>query len=367
MPRVLFLANASSIHTIRWANAIANQGFETHVLSLHPIQAPRGARISLYQAPVPPNWGYFANRAWVRRLIVRIKPDLVHAHYASGYGTVAALVDFHPTIVSVWGTDVYEFPRQSFLHRSLLRFNLARADKVLSTSHVMARETHKYTSKPIEVTPFGVDLEQFKPQPVETIFDASDIVIGTVKALEATYGIEYLIQAFRLLKDKHPGLPLKLLIVGGGSQESYLKRLTQELSVAESTVFTGPVDHALVAKYHNMLTIFVSVSDSESFGVAVIEASACEKPVVVSNVGGLPEVVEAEVSGFIVQPRNPRQTADAIEKLILDESLRVKMGKAGRERVQRLYNWEDNVRQMSDIYSAMLQISGPSRLSNLDT
>jgi len=84
-------------------------------------------------------------------------------------------------------------------------------------------------------------------------------------------------------------------------------------------IFTGKVPYNEVPKYQNMLTISVSVSDSESFGVAILEASACEKPVVVSNVGGLTEVVEDGVTGIIVPPRNPEKTAEAIEKLLLDK------------------------------------------------
>lgn len=357
MPRILFLASASAIHTTRWVNTIVDRGYEVHLVSLAPIRDPLDSRIFYYQAPFPPQWGYFANSLWVRRLIARSKPDLVHAHYASGYGMLATLAGFHPTILSVWGSDVYVVPNRSLLHKHLLKLYLAKADKILSTSHAMAKEISKYTSKPIEVTPFGVDLDQFKPQPVESLFDPTDIVIGTVKTLDKTYGIEYLIQAFRLLKDKYPDLPLKLLIVGGGPLEADLKSMVRELDLARDTLFTGRVKHTDVPKYHNMLSISVSVSvDVESFGVAVVEASACGKPVVVSNVGGLPEIIENGISGFIVPPRDPQQTAMAIERLILDETLKFKMGQAGRERVKTLFNWDDNVTQMTKIYDQLLKV-----------
>ncbi|MCD7873785.1 MAG: glycosyltransferase [Acidaminococcaceae bacterium] len=149
-------------------------------------------------------------------------------------------------------------------------------------------------------------------------------------------------------------MPLKLLIVGEGSQKTYLKKLAEDLGIAEDSVFTGKIVHSLVPVYDNMLSISVSVSNSESFGVAVIEASACEKPVVVSNVGGLPEAVEDGVTGLIVPPRNPEKTALAIEKLILDSSLRAEMGKAGRKRAFQLYNWHNNVQQMISIYKGAL-------------
>lgn len=102
------------------------------------------------------------------------------------------------------------------------------------------------------------------------------------------------------------------------------------------------------------VSVSVSVSNSESFGVAIVEASSCNKPVVVANVGGLPEVVEDEVSGFVVSPRNEHETADAIEKLVLDKNLRMKIGNNGRIRVENFYNWDDNVNQMMRIYREVL-------------
>jgi glycosyltransferase involved in cell wall biosynthesis len=103
-----------------------------------------------------------------------------------------------------------------------------------------------------------------------------------------------------------------------------------------------------------MIDISVFTSTSDSFGVAAVEASSCGNPVVASNVGGLPEVVEHGVTGFIVPPRDPHKTADAIEKLVLDGSLRACMGSAGRQRVKKLFNWDDNVSQMMEIYDSTL-------------
>ncbi len=268
---------------------------------------------------------------------------------------IGALSGFNPFILSVWGSDIFSFPKRTFLHKHLIKFSLSKADKILSTSHIMAKEVRLYTDKNIEVTPFGIDMEHFKPMNVENLFDKNDIVIGTIKTLEKVYGIEYLIRAFKILSDKYEELPLKLLLVGEGSLEFLLKKLIKELNIENKVIFTGKVSFDKIPKYHNMLTIYVSVSNSESFGVAALEASSCAKPVVVSNIGGLSEVVEDKASGFIVPPQDPQKTAEAIEKLILSEHLRLKIGIAGRERVKELYNWSDNIRQMLIIYRNILK------------
>jgi glycosyltransferase involved in cell wall biosynthesis len=121
----------------------------------------------------------------------------------------------------------------------------------------------------------------------------------------------------------------------------------------EKTFFAGRIQHNELVTYYNMIDIFVNVSRNESFGVSVLEASACGKPVVVSNAGGLTEVVKDQVTGFTVTPENVKETSDAIEKLILDKNLRDVFGKNGRNFVIENYNWNSNVEEMIEVYKTL--------------
>lgn len=367
--KLLLLSDPNSVHTIKWAKSLAQNNINIIIFGLGDFTVKdydgiSNIQVKTLEETVTRNEGSFSKLKYlkalpiIKQIIKDFEPDIVHAHYASSYGLLGTLSGFHPFVLSVWGSDVFSFPLKSPIHKIMLRNNLKKADKILSTSYVMAKETKLYTNKDIEVTPFGIDMEDFKPMEVESLFNKDDIVIGTVKTLEDKYGIGYLIKAFKIVSDKYPALPLKLLIVGGGSLEKYLKNLSKELNVEDKTVFTGKVPFSDVPKYHNMLSVSVSVSNSESFGVAIIEASSCAKPVVVSNVGGLPEVVEDGVSGFIVPPRDPEKTAEAIEKLVLDKDLREQIGQNGRERVKKLYNWDDNAKQMIEIYNNIIKNQG---------
>jgi len=293
--------------------------------------------------------------SWFRlkRTIRSFKPDLVHAHYASSYGLLGALSGFHPFIISVWGSDVFAFP-DTFIKSRLLRYNLSNADQLLSTSHIMAAETSKYTSKKIEITPFGIDVDKFKASTVDSIFKRTDFIIGTVKSLELIYGIDILISAFGKLKNALPGENIKLLIVGDGSQRKALEKQVSDHGLSDDVVFQGAMSQDEVPKYLNMLHIFVALSRNESFGVSVLEASACEKPVIVSRVGGLPEVVDEGISGLIVESENVNEAFNAILTLKNDEELRNRMGQAGRKKVLNSFNFSSNVEQMIHIYKALL-------------
>ncbi len=362
--KVLLLADINSIHTQKWAIALKNRGIEIAVFSLTRLQnfSPGLENISIFH---PDNlnqdisssglWQklkYFTALPSVKKCIRNFSPDIVHAHYASSYGILGSLSGFHPYILSVWGSDVYDFPRSSIVARWLIRFNFRKADRILSTSHVMATETQKYTNKKIDITPFGIDLNTFHRFKSRNTQSNESVVIGTIKALEEKYGIGYLIGIFARLHAKYPDLTMFLHIVGGGSLEHQLKEQAQSLGIGHLVAFLGKIPHEKVPSYLNLFDIYaaLSISDSESFGVAVIEASACELPVVVTNIGGLKEVVEDQVTGFLVPPKDIEKSVESFEKLIFSKQIRMEMGFNGRERIKKLYNWDDNVEEMIKIY-----------------
>jgi|SRR5690606_31530913 len=367
--KILFLADSNSPHTLRWVKSISDLNYEVGIFSIHRINKDLykdHPQIKLFSLDVSreiqskselnvTKLVYLLSVKKIKKVIKEFQPDILHAHYASSYGLLGALSGFHPFIVSLWGGDIFSFPGKSIIHKSILKFVLEKADKILSTSKIMQAEAKKYSNKDITLTPFGIDINRFYPKKVNSLFHSDDIVIGTVKTLEERYGIEYLIKGFHLVKKKFSALPLKLLIVGGGTQLKDLTALTRNLNLQDDAIFTGFVDHDKIQDYHNMLDVYVAVSLEESFGVAVLEASACSKPVIVSNVGGLPEVVDDGVTGFIVDSKNAEAVSEALEKLIYNSHLRTEMGINGRNKVIKEYNWNDSVSKMNYVYREVFQ------------
>ncbi|HMN16449.1 MAG TPA: glycosyltransferase [Ignavibacteriaceae bacterium] len=362
--QVLLLSDSDSPHTLRWARSLLERGIGIGIFSIHKPNLelysdfPQIKLFSLnisrqIQSKTETSLSkliYLKAISEVKKAIAKFNPDIVHAHYASSYGFLGAMVNFHPLFISVWGSDVFRFPKYSLIHKIIFRFAISKADKIFSTSRVMKTEIEKYTDKKIFVIPFGIDIERFKPIQVEKVSNDDCIIIGTIKTLETRYGIEYLIRAFAILKKKNLEQKIKLLICGKGTLLDKLKILTSELGIQDDVIFAGYINHDQIQYYHNKLDIYVAPSLEESFGVAVLEASACNKPVVVSNVGGLPEVVDQGVTGFIVEPRNPIELADAIQKLIINSSLRVEMGRKGRDKVIQEYEWKKSVSSMAEHY-----------------
>jgi glycosyltransferase involved in cell wall biosynthesis len=357
--KICLLASAINTHTQRWVRYLVDQKHSIHVVTLHP-RVLEGATVHPMGGVLPFKAAYVLAALRVRGLLRRIRPDVVHAHYATGYGLLGALTGHRPFVISVWGSDVFLFPRSSPLHQRLLRFNLSRADYVFSTSEAMARETAKYYSRPIALTPFGVDCSLFRPSDATTP-RGGDFVIGVVKGLEPKYGIEDLLRTFALVRAQYQGpRRLRLVIAGTGSLGDRLRRVAVELGVADLTQFLGLVPHADVPRLLGTFSLFVCLSHSESFGVSVLEAEASGIPVVVSDVGGLPEVVRDGVTGLVVPARSPASAASAILSLVDDEDRRERMGAAGRQFVLQHYEWTESARRMEALYETVLMQSRPA-------
>lgn len=357
--RLLLIADFTSTHTQKWTLSLAGKGIEMAVFSMSAVDE-KYLNISTVRffGNMPRNKYYRKDYRWrlmgslpeLRKAIKAFKPHIVHAHYATSNGLLGALSGFHPFILSVWGSDVFDFPQKSPLHKALLKFNLRKADRICSTGKIMAKETALYTDKEISVVPFGVNLNAFKPFYSPSGFPEGTIVMGSVKAIEKIYGHQYLIEAFRLIKSRIQNIPLKLVLVGDGAFRKTLRKKVTDYGLEKDIIFKGFIDPCQIPENENKFTIAVFPSLRESFGVSALEASACEKPVVATNVGGHAEVVEDGVTGILVPPVDAVALADALEKLIKDENLRLRLGKQGRERVEKYYNWDKNVDEMISIY-----------------
>lgn len=350
--RICLLAPATSIHTQRWARALAERGYEVRILSLHRAAEPLlDLDVEYLPRPTGTKVDYFLALPVVRRRVERWRPDIVHAHYATSYGLLGVWVRFHPWVLSVWGSDLLDFPKFSPLHRALVRYILEKPDQILATSPILAQAVRDLarTAPAVEIIPFGVDIEKFTPRPNRSV--TNGVTIGVVKTLEPKYGIEYLIRAFAILRARFPNV--SLVVVGGGRLRRHLEELSRSLGVPNHITFSGSVPHERVVDYLHTFDIFVvpSVLDSETFGVAAVEAAACGLPVVASNVGGLPGVVRDGVTGFLVPPRNPQALADTLERLIRNPNLRTRMGQAGRDMVLEQYRWEKCVDRQEEVYA----------------
>lgn len=344
---VLIVADPHASHTKRWANLLAAHGYRVLVFGLPEYDRENyrddvlittmGIDRNLFMSDqTGPKLLYIKALPKLRKTILEFQPDVLHAQYASSSGLLGALTRFHPFYISIWGTDIYDFPRTSFIHRKLIEFNLNSADKILSTSRDMANEASKYTNKEIIITPFGIDLEKFYPRTVK--HDRKEIVIGTMKRLHKKYGIDNLMRAFKEVSKIKANVDLKLIVGGSGEEEQNLKQLSVALGIQHRVIFPGFIQSSEVAEFFRNLDIAVFLSHRESYGVAVLEASASGVPVIVTDIGGLPEVVRDGHTGIVIPDNNHEIAVQSLLKLVSYSDLRYKMGQEGRVFVEQNYS-----------------------------
>jgi glycosyltransferase involved in cell wall biosynthesis len=364
--KILMLADPCEPHTIKWVDALTGRGVEVILFSF--VSADESLyrnhqQLTFYDCGlsrdvVTQSDGHLSKLRYLKalpglkKIIRRDQPDILHAHYASGYGFIGALSGFQPFVLSAWGSDVLYFPGISILHKKLIRFVVRRARQVCSTSEYMVPAIESLGGHNPQVIPFGVDTDVFYRK--EGSPSHKEVVLGSIKNLKPEYSIRSILQVYQRVRQMLPQQGMRLKLVGEGSERESLEQLARSLDIADEVDFLGFRPYQGIARYHNMLDIYINLSTLESFGVSVLEASACERPVVASDTGGLREVVSHGKTGFLVEPGNVEGAAQAVRRLIEDPGLRQRLGANGRQWVSERYSLSQSVDKMLSLYEQII-------------
>lgn len=350
---ILLLSDFSSTHTRKWGEALVREGCTVGIFSLNPATDDWHDRhgIRAFSAGIPPSTSkgrlvskirYLFCGGLVRKAIRSFKPDILHAHYASSYGLLARRSNM-PYLLSVWGSDVFEFPNQNPLNRRIIVESLNRATRVLATGKALAKEVRGLCGRDATIIPFGIDTKKFRPEHCERGDRPFTFII--VKPLEPWYGIDLAINALGQLDRS-----VRLVIAGQGSEEAHLKEMARSMHIEERIDFLGFVDHDRVPEVLNGADCFLNLSRRESFGVAILEAMACGLPVIATRSHGAEELIETGTDGLLVPIDGLSETVDAMKAVMKDEPKRKTMAENGLSKVREHYDWEDCVRQMIQTY-----------------
>jgi glycosyltransferase involved in cell wall biosynthesis len=286
-----------------------------------------------------------------------IRPDVIHTHMyrADIVGTKAALAlaeggHRRPYIVST----VHSSRIRSAEDRELIRQLTPSMDQLIAVSKSIERkiiDEHR-TGAPVRLIYNGVDLQRYDHQePCCTLRDEYGMepgsqIVGVVARLEPEKGHQTLIEAWPEVLKKVPSA--YLLIVGEGSRRDFLEQWAAAHKVAHRIVFTGRRDD--VPAVTAALDVAVLPSWREAQGLSILEAMALSRPVVASDVGGIPEMVEDGVTGLLVEHDNPMALAGAIVRLLTDHAFADTIARAGHDLVHDRFCIELMVKAVEEIY-----------------
>jgi glycosyltransferase involved in cell wall biosynthesis len=290
--------------------------------------------------------------------------DVIHAHWAipTGPAAVSAARSLGlPSVITMHGGDVYVNPEQGYdfptrwYVRPALRWTLRKAGALTAITEDCRQHALRAgaPTRSMHVVFNGTDLRRFSPAPAGAAADPrfGPTMIFACRQLFPRKGIRFLIEAAAQLKARFPDL--KVVVAGDGFERPDLIALAERLGIARDVTFLGWVANSDLPQYYRAAALSVIPSLEEGFGIPAAEAMGCETAVVASDAGGLPEVVEHGVTGLIVPRGDANALAEAIGALLADPARRARMGRAGRERALRLFDWDRSAQQFEQIYASI--------------
>jgi N-acetyl-alpha-D-glucosaminyl L-malate synthase BshA len=257
--------------------------------------------------------------------------DLLHVHYAIPHASAAYMAkqilktqNIHiPVVTTLHGTDITLVGKDPS-YEPVVTFSINESDGVTAVSENLKQDTYRHfdVTKEIEVIPNFIDLDRFKRQKKEhfkkAIAPHGEKLLIHTSNFRKVKRIEDVIRVFNEVRKK---IPSKLLLVGDGPERTAMENLCRQLGTCDDIRFLGKMD--AVEEVLSVCDLFLMPSEKESFGLAALEAMACEVPVVSSNVGGLPELNIHGKTGFM---SNVGDVADMVENalyILKDENLPV--------------------------------------------
>lgn len=257
------------------------------------------------------------------------KLDLLHVHYAIPHASAAymakqilATEGIHiPVITTLHGTDITLVGKDpSFA--PVVTFSINQSDGVTAVSEDLRKDTYQHfkITKEIEVIPNFIDLERFKRQKKEhfktAICPNGEKLIVHTSNFRKVKRVEDVVRIFNNIRQE---MPAKLLLVGDGPERVNIESLCRELQACDDIRFLGKLD--AVEEVLSVADLFLMPSEKESFGLAALEAMACEVPVISSNAGGLPELVQDGINGFVSPIGNVKQMSKKALFILQEENL----------------------------------------------
>jgi glycosyltransferase involved in cell wall biosynthesis len=369
--KICFLGDGQCIHTYNWIQYFAGKNHHIHLISftgygfvpvdnvtVHTIKPSFPGNIKFFSHIINVWLGPFINAIKIRRLVRKINPDILHAHYLTDYGFVGYLLHFPVFVITFWGSDILVDPKNSLYCRIRTKPILNSAKLITGDSKAVMDECLKYCNHPekIKIVLWGVDLSFFHER--ENVSrEKTKITILCTRDFASVYNIDTIINSIPFVKEKHPNVTY-VLKNRNLNEVNKFRQLANSLNVTEFIEFVCKIiDPSEFPQFHYNADIFVSVPSSDSGSISLLEAMACGLPVIVSDIPANREWVTDGWNGLIVPVRNHQKLAEAIVYLIENPDLLKLFGKRNAQIIRERADREKHMAYMEELYSQLLEKS----------
>ncbi len=286
--------------------------------------------------------------------------DLMHMHYAIPHATAAYLARemyrtkrYLPFVTTLHGTDITLVgTRKSFM--PITRFSIAESDAVTAVSSYLAEETRRiFGENRVEVIPNFINSSQYwrRPNPKlrASLAAENEAILIHVSNFRPVKRIEDCIHTLARVRE---AVRARLVMCGDGPARQQAEQLAHDYGFSDEVIFSGQVPN--IADYLSVADVLLVPSETESFGLAALEALACEVPVIATRVGGLSEVVLDGETGYLVPVGDIDSMAKRAIEILLDPEKRRVMGARGRTWAVDQYNTERVIPKYIDLYQRVM-------------
>ncbi|WP_377519677.1 N-acetyl-alpha-D-glucosaminyl L-malate synthase BshA [Priestia megaterium] len=291
----------------------------------------------------------------------REKLDIIHTHYAIPHAVCGILakqmVEHEVKIVTtLHGTDITVLGEDPSL-KDLIKFGIEKSDAVTAVSQSLVDQTHHLISpdKEIETMYNFIDERVYHKKEVQYlkaeygILENEKVVIH-ISNFRQVKRVTDIVKTFAIINKK---LRSKLLLVGDGPEMTVVSQLVRELNLQDSVLFLGKQEN--VAELYSISDLKLLLSEKESFGLVLLEAMACGVPCIGTNIGGIPEVIEHEKTGYICEVGDVEDAASKAIQLLENEQLHHQMREASLRAVNHKFHSTEIVSQYEKLYYKLVQ------------
>lgn len=357
--RIVYLSIGGHIHTTRWISYFVGLGHEAFLLTVQPEPMPDVEVIDIRTNWGPKPFRYAVSLSKVKKILKRLKPDILHTHFLTGYGYWGAFSGYHPFIMTVWGDDVYLTPYTSILKKQLAKMVLRRADWVTGDSDDILRDAMKLGAPPDRSTliQWGVDFNVFNPErgrdirPRLGIPEDAPVVVSIRSFTQDYYNLDVIVDSVPLVKEKLPNVVF--LMAGNEGEDDRFRAQAERIGATDSIRFLGKIPHEELPDYLAASDIFVSIPSVDATAVSLLESMACGNAIVVSDLPSAREWITGGENGEVIAPRDTQSLADSIVSLAGNRDLRETYGRKCVDTVKERADHSVNMEKMEEIYQRL--------------
>jgi glycosyltransferase involved in cell wall biosynthesis len=295
------------------------------------------------------------------RLLRRQRIQIVNIHYPAEsciYFAICRYILPIRLVISVHGADLFPGGVRRAKYPRSIKWLLEASDLIVAPSNGYRQDVAglfpELTGRIVFIHN-GVDLSELESVPHKKISPNRTPYVLCVAMLNEKKGIDVLLRAFAHLQDGRPDL--RLVLAGDGPLRDRLEKLAASLGLTARVEFRGRQTRSQVGELLRGCEVFVLPSRSEPFGIVLIEAMACKKPVVATSVGGIPEIVENGGNGLLVRPDDPQALAGALIKILSDTNFRARIASNGLLTARKRFRAEKTGAAYEAVYAALLNPS----------